>query len=128
MGGTLIQDVPSQVRGAIKHYSHGLEPVLLHTIEIEEDSLLARVFQTTSMAVNSYHHQAVKELGKGLRINSKARDGVVEGLEATDGRPVLGVQFHPEELTEMYPPFQLLFEWLVNEAIHKNATRIPLLA
>ncbi len=116
LGGTLIQDVPSQVRGAVKHYSQGLDTVLLHTLDIEEDSLLARVFQTTSMAVNSYHHQAVKDVGLGLRTNCQARDGVIEGIEAADGRPILGVQFHPEELTEKHPRFQMLFDWLVVEA------------
>jgi gamma-glutamyl-gamma-aminobutyrate hydrolase PuuD len=116
LGGTLIQDVPSQVRGAVKHYSQGLDTVLLHTIEIEEDSLLSRLFQTSSTAVNSYHHQAVNELGQGLRINCRARDGVIEGIEAADGRPILGVQFHPEELTERYSRFQALFDWLIQAA------------
>jgi putative glutamine amidotransferase len=115
LGGTLIQDVPSQVRDAVKHYSQGLDAVLLHTVDIEEDSLLARVSQATSMAVNSYHHQAVKDLGRGLRTNCRARDGVIEGIEAADGRPILGVQFHPEELTEKYPQFQSLFDWLVRQ-------------
>jgi gamma-glutamyl-gamma-aminobutyrate hydrolase PuuD len=115
-GGTLIQDVPSQVPGAVKHYSEGLDTVLLHTVEIEADTLLARVLGTTSMAVNSWHHQAVREAGQGLRVNSRARDGVIEGLEAADGRPILGVQFHPEECTATYPQFQALFDWLVREA------------
>jgi putative glutamine amidotransferase len=115
-GGTLIQDIPSQVPGAVKHYSQGIDPVLMHTIDIEEDSLLARVLQTTSLAVNSWHHQAPKDIGKGLRINCRARDGVVEGLESADGRPILAVQFHPEECTATYPPFQSFFNWLVHEA------------
>lgn len=116
MGGTLIQDVPSQVPDALKHYSEGLDALLLHTITVEEESLLARVFATTSLAVNSYHHQAVDAVGAGLRVNARAPDGVIEGLEAADGRPVLGVQFHPEEIAEPYPRFQALFDWLVVEA------------
>ena len=122
-GGSLIQDIPSQVPGAVKHYSEGLEPVLLHTIDIEADSLLARVVQTTSMAVNSYHHQAVNRVGDGLRLNCRARDGVIEGLEAADGRPILGVQFHPEECTATHPRFQSLFDWIVEEASGR-ATRV----
>jgi putative glutamine amidotransferase len=116
MGGTLVQDVPSQVPDALKHYSEGLDALLLHTIAIEQGSLLARLFATTSLAVNSYHHQAVKEVGAGLRVSARAPDGVIEGLEATDGRSVLGVQFHPEEIAEPYPQFQALFDWLVGEA------------
>jgi putative glutamine amidotransferase len=115
-GGSLIQDVPSQVPEVILHYSYALEPWLVHTIDIEEGSLLARIFGTTSMLVNSYHHQAVKDVGDGLRINCRARDGVIEGIEAADGRPILGVQFHPEELTAAYPQFHPLFDWLVREA------------
>jgi putative glutamine amidotransferase len=121
LGGTLIQDIPSQVPGAIKHYSEGMETVLLHTIAIEPDSLLARVMGTTRTAINSWHHQSVKDLGRGLRVNCRARDGVIEGIEAADGRPVLGVQFHPEECTARYPVFQTLFDWLVREAAARRA-------
>jgi putative glutamine amidotransferase len=117
LGGTLVQDVPTQVPGAVKHSAEGLDPVLLHTIDIEPDSLLARILGTTSLAVNSFHHQAVRDAGQGLRVNCRARDGVIEGLEAEDGRPVLGVQFHPEEIAEQNPRFQALFDWLVAEAI-----------
>lgn len=115
-GGSLIQDVPSQVPEVLLHYSYALEPWLSHTVDIEDGSLLARIFGTSSMLVNSYHHQAVKDVGDGLRINCRARDGVIEGVEAADGRPVLGVQFHPEELTATYPQFQPLFGWLIREA------------
>jgi putative glutamine amidotransferase len=116
LGGTLVQDVLSQVPGALKHYSEGLETVLLHSVEIEPETLLARIFAATSAAVNTWHHQAVKDLGQGLRVNCRAPDGVIEGIEAADGRPILGVQFHPEECAERHPPFQALFDWLVREA------------
>ena len=116
LGGTLIQDVPSQVPGAVKHYGDALDTTLLHTIEIEPGSLLAQVMGATKMAVNSYHHQAAKEVGTGLRVNCHAKDGVIEGLEANDDRPLLCVQFHPEECTATYPQFQPLFDWLVKEA------------
>ncbi len=116
MGGTLIQDIPSQVPGAVKHYAQPLDVTLLHTIEIEPDSLMARVTGATSMAVNSWHHQTVKDLGHGLRVNSRARDGVIEGVESSDGKPILGVQFHPEECVSLYPRFRVFFDWLVQEA------------
>jgi len=114
--GTLVQDVPSQVPGALKHWSEGLDVILLHTVEIEPDTLLARLFPVPSMAVNTYHHQAVKAVGRGLRVNCRAKDGVIEGVETADGRPILGVQFHPEECAAQYPEFQVLFDWLVKEA------------
>jgi putative glutamine amidotransferase len=116
LGGTLIQDVPSQVEEPVLHYSHAAETVLIHTIDIEEGSLLARVLGTTSTAVSSWHHQAVKGVGEGLRVSARARDGVIEGLEADDGGPVLAVQCHPEDSAETYPLFQKLFDWVVEEA------------
>lgn len=116
LGGTLVQDIPSQVSDPLQHYYYPLEPALTHTIDIEADSLLARVLQTTSTAVNSYHHQTVKAVGRGLRINCRARDGVIEGVESSEGQPVLAVQFHPEESSAIYPRFQALFNWLVQEA------------
>lgn len=127
LGGSLVQDVPSQVPGAVQHYSKGLDAVLVHTVEIEEGTLLGRLFGARSTAVNSYHHQAVKDLGKGLCINCRAKDGVIEGVESTDGRPILGVQFHPEELAERHPVFRSLFNWLVEQA-SSRIPRQPLLA
>jgi putative glutamine amidotransferase len=122
MGGSLIQDVPSQVPDVLQHYSLALDTVLVHTIDIEPGSLLARVLGSTSMAVNSFHHQAAKRVGEGLRVNSLARDGVIEGLEAVDGRPILGVQFHPEECTAAYPQFRPLFDWIVREAACRRSS------
>lgn len=116
LGGTLVQDVPSQVKGACQHYTRASETLLVHTITIEPDSLLARVLGVTSTAVNSWHHQAVRDLGEGLRVNCRARDGVVEGVESADGRPILAVQCHPEDSAEQWPVFRRLFEWLVAEA------------
>ena len=130
MGGTLIQDIPSQVPGAVKHYAQPLDVTLLHTIEIEPDSVLARVTETTSMAVNSWHHQTAKEVGRGLRINSRARDGVIEGLESSEGKPILAVQFHPEECVPVYPRFRVFFDWLVQEAnayTRRGDRELPLL-
>ncbi|MDO8585686.1 MAG: gamma-glutamyl-gamma-aminobutyrate hydrolase family protein [Armatimonadota bacterium] len=116
LGGTLVQDIPSQVEGALKHYSEGPALFPLHTVDIEPDSLLARVLNTDSLPVNSWHHQAVKDLGRGLRINCRAKDGVIEGVESSEGLPILAVQCHPEQIAETYPPFQALFDWLVAEA------------
>jgi putative glutamine amidotransferase len=122
LGGTLVQDIPSKVPDAIQHYTHARDTVLSHTIDIEEGTRLARVLGPTSTPVNSWHHQGVGDVGKGLRVNSRARDGVVEGIEADDDRPVLAVQFHPEDCAEDYPVFQRLFDWLVAEAAGKQAS------
>lgn len=116
LGGTLVQDVASQVNDAVKHYNSPLSPALAHTVDIVEDSLLAQVLGRTSIAVNSYHHQAAKDIGEGLRANCWAKDGVVEGLEASAGRLILAVQFHPEEVALSHSDFLALFQWLVRES------------
>lgn len=115
-GGTLIQDIPSQVPNAVKHYSQASHTALLHYIDIEPDSIFARVVGETTMAINSWHHQAVKDVGRDLKITARARDGVAEGMESLNGAPLLAVQFHPEECTADYPQFQTFFDWIVQEA------------
>ncbi|MBV9866976.1 MAG: gamma-glutamyl-gamma-aminobutyrate hydrolase family protein [Abitibacteriaceae bacterium] len=122
-GGSLIQDIPSEVPNSVKHYSQGLHTVLLHTIEIEKDSLLGELMGTTEMAINSWHHQAIKKLGSNLRVNCRARDGIIEGVESSEGKPILGVQFHPEEAAAAYPQFQVFFDWVVREAHNKSTAQ-----
>lgn len=114
-GGTLIQHIPGG-DGAVKHESMGFAGLLLHTVTIEAGSQLHQILGATEMAVNSFHHQAAGELGTGLKVTARARDGIIEGIESTDGRPILGVQFHPEECAPFYPNFDKLFKWLVRKA------------
>jgi putative glutamine amidotransferase len=123
LGGTLVQDIPSQIPNAIKHYSQASHTAMLHHIDIESDWLFARVVGSTTMAINSWHHQAVKDVGSDLKITARSHDGVAEGMEATDGRALLMVQFHPEECTDTYPQFQLFFDWIVQEARGYRAER-----
>jgi putative glutamine amidotransferase len=121
-GGTLVQDIPSQIPDAVKHYSQGMHTVLLHTVDVQSDTLMERVFGAGSVGINSYHHQAVKDLGAGLRPNCHARDGVIEGMESSEGKPILAVQFHPEECAAAYPQFQTFFNWVVEEAGRQQNT------
>ncbi len=116
-GGTLVQDIPTEVPGAVQHWAtKPREPSPVHTVDVEPGTLLARVWEKDRAAVNSYHHQAPKDVGRGLRASARSRDGVIEALEADDGRPVLGVQWHPEEGAEREPLYPKLFAWLVGEA------------
>ncbi len=123
LGGTLVQDIHSDQPQAHQHYTHERETVLAHTIDVEPGSLLARILGVTTTPANSWHHQAVKDLGEGLRVNCRSRDGVIEGIESSDGRPILGLQCHPEDCSEQYPLFQRLFDWLVAEASKARAGR-----
>lgn len=97
-GGTLYQDLPSEVGTKVQHRRGGLaDPPAMHTVRIEPDSRLARVLGRTEALVNAFHHQAPRELGDGLRAVAWAEDGVIEGLE---GGSVLGVQWHAEAMQD----------------------------
>jgi putative glutamine amidotransferase len=113
-GGTLYQDIPSQVPGAIKHdftaaQQYSDRASLEHDVRIKPNSLLAQVLGESVVLVNSIHHQAVKELGQNLVATAYSNDGVVEAIEGTVGGFLLGVQWHPEELVETDPRMKRLF-------------------
>ena len=96
-GGSLIQDLASQCAGALKHEQGVPYDRTSHGIAIESESLLARLAEGVEARVNSTHHQAIKEVGRDLRVVAKALDGVIEAVEDTRAdRFVLGVQWHPE--------------------------------
>lgn len=115
-GGTLIQDIPSQIPHHIQHCPPGPQGSFPHTVDVDPETLLAMVLGTTSLRVNSWHHQALKAVGLGLQVTARAKDGIAEGLEATDGRRLLAVQWHPEETAGEDEHSKALFEWLVDEA------------
>lgn len=117
LGGTLIQDIPSTVAGAADHDPERERWELTHEVRLLPGSKLRQVLGEDKVAVNSFHHQAVKDLGEGLVATAWAtEDGIVEGLEARDRRFVVAVQWHPESLWDRRPGFQCLFEALVAEA------------
>lgn len=100
MGGTLVQDIPSECPGALAHDAS--EPgTRVHDVSVAPTSRLASALRATSLAVNSRHHQAVATAGAGLAVVATAPDGIVEGVEWTEEDWwALGVQWHPEELTQ----------------------------
>ncbi len=90
-GGSLVQDIPSEF--GINHKD------ITHQVTVEPGSRLSRIFGQTEFEVNSLHHQAVREVGKRLRIAARCPDGIVEATESTDpDRFLIGVQWHPEKL------------------------------
>jgi putative glutamine amidotransferase len=113
LGGTLIQDLPPAASGAI-HHRHA-EPDSIHSITIEPGTMLSSILGRTALEVNSSHHQAVDRLGNALRVSARTNDGIVEAVEASDGRFILGVQWHPERL--LHRPEQLaIFSRLIDAA------------
>ena len=125
--GTLYQDIHSQMEGTrIKHSQDLDRSYASHTVKIEKDSLLHRLFGTDSLAVNSFHHQAVQAPAPGFRVCARAADGVIEAIESTEFKSMLGVQWHPEcfilNNNECMMP---LFHWLIQEAASfKEAKRL----
>jgi putative glutamine amidotransferase len=114
-GGTLWQDI--HVEGATTK-PHDVQPrdAMVHGLDVEPDSLLARTMGATHVGVNSLHHQAIRDLGRGLRPVGCSDDGLVEGVEMPDHRFVVGVQCHPEELAGKERWAARLFEGLVAAA------------
>ena len=98
LGGSLYQDIETQCSGAGPHERSGKKKAASHGIHIESGSRLFAIFGRRDLKVNTSHHQAIKKLGRGLVVNARAGDGVVEGVESTKHRFVIGVQWHPEAL------------------------------
>ena len=137
LGGSLYQDIPSQIPASeLKHRQDEPATVATQTIAIAEGSRLRQIVGVDSLAVNSHHHQAVKDLAPGLVITARASDGVVEAYESvpgwdfTDGsiwtsstrfgqqgQLILAVQFHPEAFAQAGDPlFLKIFQDLVSRA------------
>ncbi|MEK7122485.1 MAG: gamma-glutamyl-gamma-aminobutyrate hydrolase family protein, partial [Patescibacteria group bacterium] len=94
LGGTLHQDIPKDISSALSHMQQENEN-LSHRVQLEDGSFLEKLYKQKEITVNSFHHQSIKGLGKGLRITAHASDGIVEAVEHED-LPVIGVQWHPE--------------------------------
>ena len=131
-GGSLWQDIPSQVKESyVKHRQSPTSGAYgTHSISIEKGSLLSRVLGgRTKAVVNSFHHQAIKDVPQGLKVTATAADGIIEAVErngrlapayADGGAMILGVQFHPEAITAAgSTEFLPIFQKLVEEAAHK---------
>ena len=127
-GGSLWQDIPSQVPASYVKHRQGPTTAAAgtHSIVIEKGSTLAGILGKEKAVVNSFHHQAVKDVPQGFRVVARAADGIVEALErsgrlgaayADGGGWILGVQFHPEAITNAgSDEFLPIFQALVREA------------
>ena len=110
LGGSLYQDINTQVPNSLGHSPNAISSdEFYHSINIKEESKLYNIFGTDSIFVNSFHHQAIKKLGDNLKISAVSEDGIIEAVEATDDRFMIGVQFHPEGLVKRHLEFLKLF-------------------
>ncbi len=117
MGGSLVQDIPSQVPGAIVHRQTGSRAEPSHTVWLKRGSRTAALLGTATPMVNTLHHQALKDLGRALEAVGQAPDGVIEAVEMP-GREafLIAVQWHPEEMVGNSEEARRLFEGLVAAA------------
>lgn len=117
LGGSLYQDINSQLPNALGHSPRSIaRDEFFHSIDIKEDSRLFKILGKSKVFVNSYHHQAVKDLGENLRVTALSEDGIIEAIEAEDNRFFIGLQFHPEGLQKRYREFLEIFKALIEEA------------
>lgn len=119
MGGTLYQDIDNQLKdnNIIKHRQLAPRWHASHKVLVNEDTKLMNIMSKKELYVNSYHHQAIKNLAEGLRVNAYSNDNIIEGVEGIGEDFILGVQWHPENMWKKHSDFLNLFKALI-EAAH----------
>ncbi|GMA51147.1 gamma-glutamyl-gamma-aminobutyrate hydrolase [Alicyclobacillus contaminans] len=123
LGGSLYQDLPREWRGKIQHRQRARRDFLSHGVQLAEHSRLARLVGGTAIRCNTFHHQAVRELGEHLVAVGWDDEGLVEAVEHETLPFVVGVQWHPENLWRKHPEHLALFRGLVEAAaIHSSGT------
>ena len=111
LGGTLYQDIPSQCKTTITHRQTQEKHLPSHSVSVAVGTpLCALINGETRMQANSFHHQAIKTLGKGLKSMAYADDGIIEGIYHTEHRYLRGYQWHPERLYDSDKNNRLLFD------------------
>lgn len=118
-GGSLFQDLPSQVGTEVTHRQSEPSSVGTHWVYLEKGTQLHSLLKVDSIKVNTFHHQAVKQVADGFKVSARAADGVVEGYE---GKGILCVQFHPEGFVSAGDDsFLPLFEEFVKRASKRTS-------
>jgi len=125
-GGTLYQDLDSQMPEGLKHdyfpQADGTphRDSLTHDVRVEPGTRLGTCLGSERTCVNSMHHQGIKRLADGLKVSARAPDGLIEGVEGTNGQFLVAVQWHPEELTDTQAGMRRLFTAFLDAAKPRN--------
>ena len=109
LGGDLYQDIKP-----FEHLPHNDHWTKVHTVTVRRGTLLSRILGQDTVLVNSQHHQAVDRVAPDFTLAALSEDGIVEAIEKPDARFCLGVQWHPEWLSDADPAMQGLFDAFVN--------------
>ena len=117
LGGHVAQDLSEVKDGwkeekGIQHSQQEERNMATHSVTVEKDSVLFSLYKTATLRVNSFHHQSVDDPGERFRITARAEDNIVEAMESTEHKSIMGVQWHPECLADGLP----IFQWLIGEA------------
>jgi putative glutamine amidotransferase len=124
-GGSLYQDLGAQMPNAMVHSPKGVSRALpSHTIQVDPGSRLYALMGYETLAVNSFHHEAVKATAPGYRATAWAPDQVIEGIESTELTFSLGVQWHPEDMLQSAPVFAALYKAFIAAAAEYSRKRI----
>lgn len=118
LGGRVEQDITTR-EGVIKHSQDADRSEASHTVKVETKSVLHDIYGEDTLYVNSFHHQAVADAGDKFHVTAQSPDGVIEAMESSEFKPIIGVQWHPECMEEGLP----LFRWLVGQASLYAQTR-----
>lgn len=120
LGGTLVQDIPSQIGEKTPHNITEPRSYRAHKVDIDPASRLASILGGTRFEVNSLHHQGIQMAAPDACITAYAPDGVAEALEVPDKKFVLSVQWHPEDFYREDPAMQRLFRAFIEAASGKS--------
>jgi putative glutamine amidotransferase len=123
-GGTLYQDLKGDTSFERDHKQQGSRSATTHSITVTDPDSVLHGFVTASCPVNSLHHQAIKRLGRGLKVTAHSEDGLVEAVELAGDYPFfLAVQWHPEEMFSEHPEQLKIFQEFVAQCRERAAKR-----
>jgi putative glutamine amidotransferase len=117
LGGTLIQDIPSQTPDSMQHFQTVPRGRNFHSVTIDRDSHLYEVLNQEKIRVNSLHHQAIHRLSLELKVVSQAADGIIEAVEHRNAKNVFAVQWHPESLFATDEMMKVLFKSFISSCV-----------
>jgi len=124
-GGTLFQDIPTQCPQTIEHNQMLSRDQGSHWVSIEKKSVLYQLLNKTELFTNSFHHQAIKNLSSQFVATAATSDGIVEAIESAVCKNIIGVQWHPETMTQNNEDMYKLFQYFVHEAsLYQKAKQI----
>ena len=115
-GGTLYQDLRQYSLKHFKHQQKSKTDTASHTVEFIPNTKLRSIMNVDDTKINTFHHQAIKDLAPGFVINAKARDGIIEGFERIGEEFVIGLQWHPEMMMEKDASMQKIFRSFIDFA------------